>query len=49
MTTTFVWGEKGLFDALLAIRREDDNSAVTFNALEKMGRLRICESVMGIG
>ena len=41
-------GRKGLFDALLSISREDDDAGVTFNAMEKMGRLRIRESVMGI-
>ena len=37
-----------MFDTVLSIGREDDNSAMTFNTLEKMGGLRIRESVMGI-
>jgi len=41
-------GREGLFDALLPIGREDDDSVVTLDALQEMGCLRICVSVMGI-
>jgi hypothetical protein len=41
-------GIEGLLDASLSICRKDDESVVTLNALEKMGRLRIRELVMGI-
>ena len=41
-------GIKSLLDASLSIGREDDDSVVTLNALEKMGRLRIRRSVIGI-
>ena len=41
-------GRKGLLDALRSIGREDDDSLVTLDALEEMGRLRIRISIMGI-
>jgi len=41
-------GRKGLLDVSLSIGREDDDSVVTLNALEKMGRLRIRGLVIGI-
>jgi len=41
-------GIKGLLDVSLSIGCEDDDSVVTLNALEKMGRLRIRGSVIGI-
>ena len=37
-----------MLDSLLSIGREDNNSVVTFHTLEKMGRLRIRKSVMGM-
>jgi hypothetical protein len=39
---------ESLIDALLSISREDDDSVVTLDALEKMGRLGIRALVMGI-
>ena len=41
-------GRESLIDALLSIGREDDDSVVTLDALEKMGRLGIRVLVMGI-
>ena len=39
---------KSLLDASLSVGCQNNDSVMTLDALEKMGRLRICVSVMGI-